>query len=48
MERTRLLLAGSAIGLTLVILWHRNALKRERKRSASFERRRINTEKAAA
>lgn len=47
MERNRLILAGTAIGLTLVVLWHKNAIKRERQRSASEERRRINTEKAA-
>jgi hypothetical protein len=48
MERTRLWLAGSAVGLTLLVLWHRNKVRDERQRAVSEERRRINTEKRAA
>ena len=48
MERTRLWLAGTAVGLTLLVLWHKNKVQDERQRAASEERRRLNTQKRAA
>lgn len=47
MENKRLILTGTAIGVTILMLWYRNTIKRERQCAASEERRRIDSERAA-